>query len=140
MVLIGDAADAPVILLAAGGRGPAGSKAMPGQWLWVDLVSQDADHAQTFYQALLGYEATPVEADEAHRYLIFKREGRAVAGLVELDWEGLGDNWLPYFKVVDLERSIEAARDLGGSLVLKTGDVAVLADPTGAAFGIQAHR
>ena len=139
MVLIGDDAEAPIILLAADGRGPAGSKAMPGQWLWIDLVSQDANRAQIFYTAHFGYEATPMEADEEHRYVVLKREGRAVAGLVELDWEGLEDNWLPYFKVADLERSIEIARDLGGSLVLKTGDVAVLADPSGAAFGIQAH-
>ena len=139
MVLIGDAADAPIILLAAGGRGPTGSKAMPGQWLWIDLVTQDGKRAQNFYTALFGYEATPMEADEEHRYVVLKREGRAAAGLVELDWEGLADNWLPYFRVADLNQSIEAARDLGGSLVLKHGSVAVLADPTGAAFAIQAH-
>ena len=137
MALVSDAADAPIILLAAGGRGPAGSKAMPGQWLWVDLVTQDADRAQIFYMELLGYEAKPVEAGEEHRYILLKREGRAVAGLVELDWEGLEDNWLPYFKVADLDRSIATARESGGSLVLKSGNVAVLADPTGAAFGIQ---
>jgi predicted enzyme related to lactoylglutathione lyase len=101
------------------------------------LVTPDADRAQTFYKALFGYEVTPMESGEEHRYLILKREGRPVAGLVELDWEGLEDNWLPYFKVADVERSIETARSLGGSLVLKSDNVAVLADPTGAAFGIQ---
>ena len=139
MALVSDAADAPIILLAAGGRGPAGSKAMPGQWLWVDLVTQDADRAQIFYMELLGYEAKPVEAGEEHRYILLKREGRAVAGLVELEWEGLEDNWLPYFKVVDVDKSIEIARNLGGNLILKNGKVAVLADPTGAAFGIQSR-
>ena len=138
MVLIEDAADAPIILLAAGGRGPTGGKSQPGQWLWIDLVTQDADRAQTFYTALFGYEAKPMEAGEEYRYVLLKREGRAVAGLVELDWEGLEDNWLPYFRVADLDRSIKIARDVGGSLVLKSGNVAVLADPTGAAFGIQA--
>jgi predicted enzyme related to lactoylglutathione lyase len=138
MALIGDAADAPMILLAAGGRGPAGSNALPGQWLWVDLVTRDANRAQDFYNALFGYEATPMEAGEEHRYILLKREGRAVAGLVELDWEGLKDNWLPYFRVADVDQAIEAARNLGGSLVMKSGNVAVLADPVGAAFGIQA--
>jgi predicted enzyme related to lactoylglutathione lyase len=140
MVLVSDAADAPVIFLATGGHGPAVMNAAPGQWLWTDLVTQDADRAQAFYKALFGYEVKTVEAGEEHRYVVLKRDGRAVAGLVELDWEGLEDNWLPYFRVADVDQSIAIARDLGGSLVLKSGDVAVLADPTGAAFGIQAHR
>ena len=62
-----------------------------------------------------------------------------MAGLVELEWEGLEDNWLPYFKVADIDRSIENARSFGGKLILQSGKVAVLADPTGAAFGIQAR-
>ena len=60
-----------------------------------------------------------------------------MAGIVEIEWEGLEDNWLPYFKVVDVDRSIEKARSLGGKLILQSGKVAVLSDPTGAAFGIQ---
>jgi predicted enzyme related to lactoylglutathione lyase len=138
MALVSDAADAPLILLEAGSDSPVGRKAKIGQWHWIDLVTQDANRAQTFYTDLLGYEAKPVEAGEEHRYVVLKREGRAVAGLVELDWEGLEDNWLPYFRVADVDRSIETVRGLGGSLVLKSGNVAVLADPTGAAFGIQA--
>jgi predicted enzyme related to lactoylglutathione lyase len=58
---------------------------------------------------------------------------------VELKWEGLEDNWLPYFKVEDVEQIIEKARQLGGSLVLKAEKVAILSDPTGAAFGVQSH-
>lgn len=140
MALVSDPANAPFILLAAGGRGPGGGKSSPGQWLWVDLVSLDGNRAQTFYTALFGYTDTPVEDGEGHRYRILKREGRPVAGLVELQWDGLEDNWLPYFKVADVDRSIETAREMGGKLILKSGNVAILADSTGAAFGIQTSR
>jgi len=140
MVLVSDPANAPFILLAASGRGPGGGKSSPGQWLWVDLVALDGKRAQTFYTALFGYEKTPLEDGEGHRYSILKREGRAVAGLVELQWEGLEDNWLPYFKVAELDRSIETARKSGGKLILKSGNVAILTDSTGAAFGIQTSR
>ena len=139
MVLVSDPADAPFILLTAGGHGPAGRKAKVGQWHWIDLVTQDTKRAQAFYTALFGYEVRPVKTGEGHRYVVLKRDRHAVAGIVELQWEGLQDNWLPYFKVADLDQSVKSARNLGGSLILKSGNVAVLADPTGAAFAIQAR-
>ena len=46
---------------------------------------------------------------------------------------------MPYFKVTDVDNSIEIARNMGGKLILKSGNAAVLTDPTGAAFGIQMH-
>ena len=137
MVLVSDPADAPFILLTAGGHGPAGRKAKVGQWHWIDLVTQDTKRAQAFYTALFGYEDRPVKTGEGHRYVVLKRDRHAVAGIVELQWEGLQDNWLAYFKVADLDQSVKSARNLGGSLILKSGNVAVLADPTGAAFAIQ---
>jgi predicted enzyme related to lactoylglutathione lyase len=57
--------------------------------------------------------------------------------VVELGWEGLEDNWLPYFKVDNIDRIIKKARQGGGGLIVRSGDVAILSDPTGAAFGIQ---
>jgi len=137
MALVSDPADAPLILIGAVGDSPVGRKAKDGQWHWIDLITQDGNRARGFYTALFGYQVEPVEAGEGHRYDIFKRDGRAVAGIVELQWEGLEDNWLPYFKVADVDKSIEFVRNLGGNLILKSGKVAVLADPTGAVFGIQ---
>ena len=139
MALVSDPADAPLILLGAFGDSPVGKKAKPGQWHWIDLITQDGNRARAFYTTLFGYQVKPVEAGKEHQYDLFIRDKRALAGLVELEWEGLEDNWLPYFKVADVDKSIESARNLGGNLILKSGKVAVLADPTGAAFGIQAR-
>ncbi len=139
MVLVSDPSDAPLILLAAAGDSPVGRKAKAGQWHWIDMVTQDGNRTRAFYTTLFGYQVKPVEAGKEHQYDLFIRDNRAVAGLVEIEWEGLEDNWLPYFKVADVNRSIENARKLGGKLILKSGKVAVLTDPTGAAFGIQAR-
>jgi predicted enzyme related to lactoylglutathione lyase len=139
MALVSDPADAPLILLGAVGDSPVGKKAKPGQWHWIDLITQDGNRARAFYTTLFGYQVKPVEAGKEHQYDLFIRDKRAVAGLVEIEWEGLEDNWLPYFKVADVDKSIEIARNLGGNLILKSGKVAVLADPIGAAFGIQAR-
>ena len=139
MALVSDPADAPLILLGAVGDSPVGKKAKPGQWHWIDLITQDGNRARAFYTTLFDYQVKPVEATKEHQYDLFIRDKRAVAGLVALEWEGMEDNWLPYFKVADVDRSIESARNLGGKLILQSGKVAVLTDPTGAAFGIQAR-
>ena len=139
MALVSDAANAPFILLGAVGDSPVGRKAKVGQWHWIDLVTRDGNRARAFYMNLFGYQVKPVEASKEHQYDLFIQDKRAVAGIVELQWEGLEDNWLPYFKVDNVDRSIESARKLGGKLILQSGKVAVLTDPTGAAFGIQAR-
>ena len=137
MALVSDPADAPFILLEAAGDSPVGRKATAGQWHWIDLITQDGNRAKKFYTALFDFKVKPVKTDEAHKYDLFIRDKRAVAGIVALQWEGLEDNWLPYFKVADVDQTIASARKLGGKLILQSGKVAVMADPTGAAFGIQ---
>ena len=139
MVLVSDSVDAPFILLGASGDSPVGRKAKVGQWHWIDLVTRDGNRARAFYMNLFGYQVKLVEASKEHQYDLFIQDKQAVAGIVELQWEGLEDNWLPYFKVDNVDRSIESARKLGGKLILQSGKVAVLTDPTGAAFGIQAR-
>ena len=140
MALVSDPAGAPFILLRATGGDPVDKKAGMGEWLWTDLFTQNAKSAGVFYSALAGYRAERVKVKKDHQYDVLKRNGRVRAGIVELQWNGLEDNWLPYFKVADIEPAIQKARQLGGKLILKTDDVAILTDPTGAAFGIQMVR
>ncbi len=137
MALVSDPAGASLILLRATGGDPADTKAGTGEWLWTDLFTQNAKNAGAFYTSLAGYQVERVEVKEGHQYDVLKRDGRLRAGIVELRWEGLEDNWLPYFRVDDVDRTIEKARKLGGRLVLQAEDAAILSDPTGAVFGIQ---
>jgi hypothetical protein len=140
MALVSDPSGAPVMLLRAVGGDPEDAPAGTGEWLWTDLFTQNAARAGTFYSALAGYRTERIEVGEAQQYNVLKRDGRLRAGMVELQWEGLEDNWLPYFRVADIEPALQEAHRLGGSLILRAEDVAILADPTGAAFGIQMDR
>lgn len=137
MALISDPAGAPLILLGAAGGGSVGGAAGAGQWLWTDLITQNSAPAKAFYTALAGYRIERIETGKDRQYEILKQGGQPIAGIVTLKWDGLADNWLPYFKVADVGQSIENARRLGGRLILKSLDTAVLADPTGAVFAIQ---
>lgn len=137
MVLISDSGDAPLILLEAAGSDPTDGPVEAGTWLWTDLITGNREQAIVFYTALAGYRVERTETGKDHHHDVFKLHGRPLAGLVEIQRDGLEDNWLPYFKVADIDQSIEYARKLGGRLILRSGDTAVLADPTGAGFGIQ---
>ena len=140
MALVSDPGGAPLILLRAAGGDPADEQAGVGAWFWTDLFTRDAKTAEAFYQALAGFQKTPFEVGADHRYRVFKQNGKARAGLVELQWDDLKDNWMPYVMVDDIKSTINAARELGGELIMETGDVAILVDPGGAVFGVQVKR
>lgn len=137
MALVSDASQAPFILLNAPGSTSAGPKAGPGQWQWIDLFTTDPSPAYNFYTKVFGYTVWEMETNQGYEYDIIRKDGKAIAGIVTLKWEGLEDNWLPFFKVTDLDQTIADARKLGGRLIVRSGNAAVLADPTGAAFGVQ---
>lgn len=137
MALISDPAGAPVILLRAAGGDPAGEKADMGEWLWTDLFTQDAEAAGQFYEALVGYHTKTVDVGQDHRYQVLQSGDQMGAGIVELQWPDLEDNWVPYIKVDNVDQTVEKARNLGAKLITQDKNVALLFDPTGAVFGIQ---
>ena len=140
MAVIRDPEGAEFVLLRAAGGDPADTDVNSGEWLWVDLFTRDAKTAIEFYSALAGYKAQAVKTEEDHSYNLLKKGDRAFAGVVELPWEDVEPNWLPYVKVDDLEGTITLAEKLGGNLILRLESVAVIADPTGGVFGIQMVR
>lgn len=139
MALVSDSGGAPMILLRARGGVPANEQAAIGSWFWTDLFTRDAQAAEAFYTPLAGFQTKPLDAREGHRYQVFQQKGTTRAGLVELQWDDLEDNWLPYFMVEDVKATVSRARELGGNVVLEREDVALLVDSTGAVFGVQAH-
>ena len=140
MALVKDPDGAPLILLRAAAGDPADEQAAVGVWFWTDLFTRDAKAAEAFYQPLAGFQKERIEVGTDHRYLVFKQNGKTRAGLVELQWDDLVANWMPYVMVDDIKSTINTARELGGELIMETGDVAILVDPSGAVFGVQVQR
>jgi predicted enzyme related to lactoylglutathione lyase len=134
-----DPVGAPLVLLRAAGGDPADADPPVGSWLWVDLWTDDAATAKAFYAELVGFEARDVEAGPEHVYHVLGRDGRARAGLVEVDMEGIEPNWLPWVRVANVGHTVKRVREQGGSVLLERKDLAILIDPTGAAIGVQRH-
>jgi predicted enzyme related to lactoylglutathione lyase len=115
-----------------------------GDWFWDELWTQDIDGAAAFYRRLAGYRPEPLPRDSGQEpYLIFERDGVPLAGAAEQPLTGGQPAWVPYVRVADLAGTVSRAESLGGKVLIaprpdiRSGTVAVIADPFGAVFGIQ---
>jgi uncharacterized protein len=115
----------------------------PGTFCWVDLGTPDQDAAGEFYGALFGWTLKEDEnAEQTGGYRTAQRDGNAIGGVMKLMMEGQPPAWLNYVCVEDADATVAKAREAGAVVhaepmsVLDYGRMAVLADPTGAAFGI----
>ena len=116
-----------------------------GDVWWMDLTTTDMDQATEFYAGLLGWMYTDAGPEFGNYHQAFK-DGRVVAGLMaqgeELQAASVPSAWTPYVSVESVEEVAAIARKRGGSVhvgpmqVGELGWMAVIADPTGAAFGV----
>jgi len=115
----------------------AAAAADHGQPLWLDLVTEDADAAASFYRDLFGWEIVPGrEAD-----LLVRNGGHDIAAIYQISDEmpnASESQWLVGIVTDDLDASVDAARAAGGTVLREITDVpgsgryAVLRDPQGA--------
>ncbi len=111
-----------------------------GEWVWLDLWSNDVDKAAQFYRAVIGYEALPAGA-AARSGVNLVSGGYVRAGIMAKRDARTSSVWLPYVRVADARMVADAARAAGGRVIyepapLGQARVGILADPTGALVGI----
>ncbi len=114
----------------------------PGTPSWVELSSPDPDASAAFYGPVLGWSATEPGGPETGGYRMFQSGGSNVAGLMGHMQQGQPTAWMTYVAVADADETARKVKDAGGSVLVEPMDVmdlgrmAVLADPTGAVFGV----
>jgi predicted enzyme related to lactoylglutathione lyase len=118
----------------------------PGTPNWIDLMSPDADASKAFYAEVFGWDMTDEFDDDGNRiYTMCRVDGKNVAGIGGQPPgmpEGMPPVWNTYISVADAQASTAAATEAGGSVimppmqVMEAGTMAVMADPTGAAFSV----
>lgn len=108
---------------------------------WADLSTPDRDGARRFYGPLLGWtfdEPNP----QLGGYMNARRDGKRVAGIMQLPPAQFTMAWGVHLKTPDIEASARKITAAGGALVMAPHDVADLGrnllatDPTGALFGL----
>jgi predicted enzyme related to lactoylglutathione lyase len=122
-----------------------------GNFWWADLMSKDAAAAKEFYGRTLGWEFNQV-SDEAGTMVYNSAHigGVSTAGIGQMGEEllasGMPSAWTPYVYVADVDAICAQVAELGGTVMMPAMDVmdqgrmAIIADPTGAAFGVWQPR
>ena len=111
-----------------------------------ELWTTDRDKAIELYTALAGYKLDIVEVGAGNKYHLLTRDSMPRAGVVKIPWDDVKPNWIPYIAVKDVRQTITQAEKLGGRLLIKPSKemrdntLAIVADPSGAVFGIQQLR
>ncbi len=110
----------------------------PGRFVWHDLMTKDAEAAQTFYSALLGWK---IESHDKAGF-VYRRilcGPGSIGGIIEEPTIPHA-HWMPYLAVADVDRAAERVKALGGSVCVPptdipmTGRFAVVGDPAGGTF------
>jgi hypothetical protein len=119
----------------------------PGQLVWCELHSTDVDDALAFYTTVNGFRTKGFDMGPMGTYHLLLAEGdRDAGGIFKNQAPHLPSHWLCYVSVADVDASAAQVEGLGGKVLAKPGDIpgggrfAVVADPTGAAFALYAHK
>ncbi len=124
---------------------------VPGTFSWIELSTTDPDDAKRFYGELLGWGSEDNEIPGGGIYTMAQIDGDDVAGITAQPEPqraaGIPPNWFSYVSVESADEAAARVKELGGAVhagpfdVGEAGRMAVIADPTGAMFGIwQAAR
>jgi predicted enzyme related to lactoylglutathione lyase len=108
-------------------------------------MSPDVDASKAFYTAVFGWEADDRFDDDGNRvYVMFSLGGKSVAGLGGQP-PGMGDMpavWNSYVATDDVAATAARVMEAGGTVmmppmqVMEAGEMAIFADPTGAAISV----
>lgn len=116
-----------------------------GQFVWLDLMTGDADAAAAFYGAVAGWTAHAAPAPN-DTYRIISADGVGVGGIVTLSQAdrdaGASNGWLGYIWADDVDAMAARVKNAGGSIhraatnIPEVGRFAVASDPQGALFAL----
>ena len=116
----------------------------PGDFCWIELGTVEQSAAKKFYESLFGWTTNDIPMGPGSFYSIFQLGGRAAAAAYTMQpqerAQGVPPRWNLFISVSSADEAAARAGKLGGSVVLPVMDVgdygrmAVVQDPTGAAF------
>jgi predicted enzyme related to lactoylglutathione lyase len=124
---------------------PATGVMTPGRWVWAELFTDDVTAAKNFYGEVFDWEFEEVgEGKDA--YTLIRAGGRPIAGILHYPKgtaaSGQAGRWIGLMSVPDVARAAQQASDAGGEVIVAPtllkgrGEVALLADPEKAYFGV----
>jgi predicted enzyme related to lactoylglutathione lyase len=138
--VIADPAGATLSLFSPEGEMPP----TEGVFVWDELITSDVEAAKAFYTNVIGWTTADMDMGPAGVYTLLRSGDVDRGGILNKPAEmaQAPDAWLVYMATDDIDATAARAAELGGQVfqppfdVPGVGRLAVLADPTGAVFGI----
>ncbi len=142
--VLADPEGAVFAVLSSGSGDPPDVLAAPGEWIWSSLLARNPDTDAAFYQTLFGYDVFDVPSADGKEHVILSSDDYARASVNPLpgDSSRLHPHWLNFVRVADAAAVAAKVTALGGRVLVEPhmdrhgGNVAVVADPAGAPFGL----
>ena len=117
---------------------PVIEKYEPGMFCWIELATNDAAAAKSFYTSVFGWKINDIPIPDGSVYTMLQVDGHDLGALYENKQHPPA--WASYVNVISVDDSTKKAQDLGGKViappfdVMDVGRMAVIADPQGASF------
>ncbi|MCY4180590.1 MAG: VOC family protein [Litoreibacter sp.] len=118
---------------------------MHGTVHWTELNTHDVEKAKAYYETVCGWSFDSMPMPEG-MYHVGKIGDQMVAGIFDIssmpEMAELPSHWLTYLAVDDVDAAVAQTKAAGGQVyrepweVEGVGRIAIVADPTGAGFGL----
>jgi predicted enzyme related to lactoylglutathione lyase len=122
------------------------SSHIPGTFCWVELATSDQRAGVAFYRGLFGWDVNEQAIGPDAVYTMFLMRGKEVAAASTQQPQerqsGVPPHWNLFVTVANANDAVKRAEGLGAKVlapafdVMDAGRMAVLQDPTGAAFSV----
>ena len=120
-------------------------KATISEFCWAELLVNDIDKEAAFYMSLFGWNKQAMPYGDSE-FFVFQIGEVGIGGGMQFNEamksKQVPQHWNNYILVDDINKTVQAAKALGGTVlndvtpVLDMGKMATLADPTGATFSL----
>jgi predicted enzyme related to lactoylglutathione lyase len=118
--------------------------AEPGEWIWSSLLSKDPGTTAAFYQQVFSFDVFDLASDDGLEHMILSSDdfARASVNSLPADSKRRHSHWLNFVRVEDTVGMAAKVVASGGRVLVDPhvdrhgGQVAVVADPAGAPFGL----
>jgi predicted enzyme related to lactoylglutathione lyase len=144
--VLADPDGAVFAVLAAQGGDPSDYVAEPGERIWSSLMVKDPKRETEFYKTLFGYDvydlASDGESEGQHYVLSGDSYARVGLNALPADSKRRHAHWLNFVRVANAAEAAKKVVVLGGRVLVEPrmdrhgGQLAVVADPSGAPFGL----
>ncbi len=144
MAVVEDSTGALFAMIQTRDGDPSDEEPVQNGWLWDELWTDDVEGATGFYQAVLGFQHTDHDVENADRsYRVLKYADKPRAGVLQNPFEDERPVWVNYVRVEDPSAVTAKVESLGGRVLVEAqarpigGEVAFIAGPSGAGVAVQ---